>query len=388
VRILHTADWHVGKVLKGRPRLDEHEAVLADLVQIAQEADVDLVLVAGDVFDTSAPRPDAQQLVMHTLLRLRQDGRQVIVEAGNHDNPRQLDVFRSALGELGITIVGMPRYPADGGQLTVTTRGGESARIAVLPFISQRNAISASQAITRTEAEINRDYADNIKAMIDFLTDGFETGTAVNLLMTHATLYGGALGGGERASQTVFEYALPATHFPSYLHYVALGHLHRRQTIPGPAPLHYSGSPLQIDFGETENTPVAVIIDVTADTPARTRDVEVTGGRRLRTVHGSLSDLETLDVGPEEWLRVILAEKPRAGLADEVRDLLPGTLEVRIDPEFARPTGVSTAGRQVGQKTPVELFTDYLNFENRGDVDKLTHRFAELLDEVQGAGAR
>jgi exonuclease SbcD len=386
VRILHTADWHVGKVLKGRPRLDEHEAVLADLVRIARAEDVDLVLVAGDVFDTSAPRPDAQQMVMRTLLQLRQDGRQVIVEAGNHDNPRQLDVFRAALGELGITIVGMPRRPDDGGQLTVTTRGGESARIAVLPFISQRNAISASQAITRPEAQINRHYADNIKAMIDFLTDGFATGNAVNLLMTHATLYGGELGGGERGSQTIFEYALPATHFPSYLHYVALGHLHRRQAIPGPAPLHYSGSPLQIDFGEGENTPVAVIIDVTADTPARTRDVEVSGGRRLRTVHGSLSDLETLDVGPEDWLRVILAEKPRAGLADEVRDLWPGTLEVRIDPEFAGPTGGSTAGRQVGQKTPVELFTDYLNSQNRGDVDKLTHRFAELLDEVQGAG--
>lgn len=191
MRILHTADWHVGKVLKGRPRLDEHAAVLADLVRVAHDEDVDLVLVAGDVFDTSAPRPDAQQLVMRTLLQLRQDGRQVVVQAGNHDNPRQLDVFRSVLGELGITIVGMPLRPDDGGQLTITTRGGERARIAVLPFISQRNAITAGQAITRTEAEINRDYADNIKAMIDALTDGFATGGAVNLLMTHATLYGG-----------------------------------------------------------------------------------------------------------------------------------------------------------------------------------------------------
>lgn len=386
MRILHTADWHVGKVLKGRPRLEEHDAVLRDLVRIAHDEDVDLVLITGDLFDTSAPTPDAQRLVMRTLLELHHDGRRVIAEAGNHDNPRQLDVFRPVMGELGITIVGKPVRPGDGGQVTVTTRHGEQARIAVLPFISQRNAITASQAITRTEAEINRDYSDNIKRMIDALTTGFDSSGAVNLIMTHAMLYGGSKGGGERDSQTIFEYALPATHFPSYLHYAALGHLHRRQQIAGPAPLHYSGSPLQIDFGESENTPVAVIIDVTADAPAKTKDVEVTGGRRLRTVQGTLADLGNMTVGPEDWLRVIISEKPRAGLADDVRELLPGTLEVRIDPQFSKPAGVSGGPQRIG-RSPVELFTDYLNSQNRGDVDRLTHRFAELLDEIQGAGA-
>lgn len=386
MRILHTADWHVGKVLKGRSRLEEHDVVLRDIVRIARDEDVDLVLIAGDLFDTSAPIPDAQKLVMRTLLELHHDGRRVIAQAGNHDNPRQLDVFRPVMGELGITIVGAPVRPDDGGQVTVKTRHGELARIAILPFISQRNAISASQAITRTEAEINRTYSDNIKAMIDSLTRGFESADAVNLIMTHAMLYGGTKGGGERESQTIFEYALPATHFPSHLHYAALGHLHRRQQIAGPVPLHYSGSPLQIDFGEGENTSVAVIIDVTTDTPARARDVEIAGGRRLRTVHGTLSDLEQLPVSPDDWLRVIISEKPRAGLADDVRELLPGTLEVRIDPQFSRPSGIASGSQRVG-RNPVELFTDYLNSENRGDVDKLTRRFAELLDEVQGAGA-
>jgi DNA repair protein SbcD/Mre11 len=386
MRILHTADWHVGKVLKGHPRLEEHDTVLRDIVRVAREEDVDLVVVAGDVFDTSTPTPDAQNLVIRTLLGLRNDGRHVIVEAGNHDNPRQLDVFRPLLGELGITVVGQPRRPSDGGQVEVTTRSGERARVAVLPFISQRHAISASQAMTQTEADRNREYADNLKAMVDALTEGFEASGAVNLLMTHATLVGGTRGGGERESQTVFEYALPATLFPSHLHYAALGHLHRRQTIPGPAPLHYSGSPLQVDFGEGENTSVVVIVDVTADTPARTKDVEISGGRRLRTVTGTLADLEKIGVAPEDWLRVVVREKPRAGLADDVRDLLPGTLEVRIDPEFSRPTATPTATRTAG-RSPVELFGDYLASQNRGDAETLTKRFAELLDDVQGVRA-
>ncbi len=385
MRILHTADWHVGKVLMGRQRLDEHDAVLRDLVRVAREEDVDLVLVAGDVFDTSTPTPEAQNLVIRTLLAMREHGRHVVVEAGNHDNPRQLDVFRPILGELGITVVGQPRRPSDGGRFEIATRSGERARLAVLPFISQRNAISASQAMTQTEAANNREYADNIRAMVDALTEGFEAGGAVNLLMTHATLVGGTKGGGERESQTVFEYALPATLFPSHLHYAALGHLHRRQKIEGPAPLHYSGSPLHIDFGEGENLSVAVVVDVTADTPARTKDVEIAGGRQLRTITGTFADLEAMEIAPHDWLRVVVREKPRAGLADDVRALLPGALKVRIDPEFSASTSATTTSRTVG-RSPVQLFGDYLESENRGDTEMLTKRFAELLDDVQGVG--
>jgi exonuclease SbcD len=151
--------------------------------------------------------------------------------------------------------------------------------------------------------------------------------------------------------------------------------------------LHYSGSPLQVDFGEGENTSVAVIIDVTADTPAKTRDVEIAGGRSLRTIHGSLAELEKLAIGERDWLRVVVAEQPRAGLADDVRDLLPGTLEVRIDPDFNPATDRSSAGRRTAGRSPVQLFGDYLAAENRGDAEQLTKRFAEILDEIQGAGA-
>ena len=90
MKILHTADWHVGKVLKNQPRFDEHQAVLADLVRVANDEDVDMVVVAGDLFETTTPNPQAQSLVMRTLLALRADGRHVVVLAGNHDNQRLL----------------------------------------------------------------------------------------------------------------------------------------------------------------------------------------------------------------------------------------------------------------------------------------------------------
>ena len=128
MKILHTSDWHVGKVLKGRDRHDEHVAVLGSLVQVAREEGVDLVLVAGDVFETAAPTARAQGLVMRTLLALREDGRQVVAIAGNHDNQNLLhDVYRPVLRQLGLHVLGLPRSPHDGGTMALRTRGGEAS---------------------------------------------------------------------------------------------------------------------------------------------------------------------------------------------------------------------------------------------------------------------
>src|SRR6516165_4464069 len=125
MKLLHTSDWHVGKVLKGRDRHDEHVAVLRSIVQAARDEDVDLVLVAGDLFETAAPTAKAQGLVVRTLLALREDGRQVVAIAGNHDNPNLLDaVYRPLLGELGLHVLGTPKRPESGGTLALHTRNG------------------------------------------------------------------------------------------------------------------------------------------------------------------------------------------------------------------------------------------------------------------------
>ena len=108
MKILHTSDWHVGKVLKGRDRHDEHVAALGSLVATAREEDVDLVLIAGDLFETSAPTARSQGLVMQTLLALREDGRQVVVIAGNHDNQSLIEaVYRPVLGQIGLHVFGV-----------------------------------------------------------------------------------------------------------------------------------------------------------------------------------------------------------------------------------------------------------------------------------------
>lgn len=382
MRILHTADWHVGKTLKGRGRLDEQEAVLREIVGIARAREVDLVLVAGDLYDTAAPSAAAQQLVVRTLLGLARDGARVVAIAGNHDHGPTLDAYRPLADAAGITLVGAVRTADNGGLIELTARStGERATVAVLPFLSQRYAVGAAELVTRTPGERTGAYDQQLRDVLAALTSGFRD-DAVNLVAAHLTVIDGVFGGGERTAQSIFEYAVPATIFPVDAHYVALGHLHRRQRMAAACPVHYSGAPLAVDFGEQENTPVVCLVEASPGTPAQVTDVPITSARRLRTVRGTVAELaELAPVLGEDWLRVRVCEPTRAGLRDEVTAVLPNALEVRIDPEFAAPAQSRPRPASGPQRQPAELFHEYLAGTGVADarVEKL---FARLLDEV------
>jgi exonuclease SbcD len=386
MKLLHTSDWHVGKVLKGRDRHDEHVAVLRSIVQTARDENVDVVLVAGDLFETAAPTAKAQGLVMRSLLALREDGRHVVVIAGNHDNQALMDaVYRPVLGELGLSVLGTPKRPDSGGLVTLRARSGEVINVAALPFLSHRYAVRAAEILLHETAEHTLDYARRVADIVALLTAGF-TPEAVNVVMAHVTLLGGRRGGGERDVQTVLDYELSANVFPATAHYAALGHLHRQQEIPGPCPIFYSGSPLAVDFGEEANEPVALIVTAAPGIRADARPVPVTGGRRLRTLRGTLDEVvaEGEQAG-DAYLRVVLAEPGRAGLGDLVREKLPNALEVMLDDEHRPRPGTRSGDKpsRVG-RSPMELFGDYLGEQNFEDP-RIPRMFAELLDEVTGA---
>ncbi len=385
MRFIHTADWHVGKVLKGRDRLDEQRDVLAEIALVTEQNQVDAVLVAGDVYDTAAPSASAQKLVIQTLLRLRRTGAEVVVIAGNHDHGGTFEAYRPLMGEVGITLAGQTRPPDQGGVVRFRARsGGEDVQVAVIPFLTQRYAVRAAELVTQTPSENVRAYDEMIRQVVTALTAGF-SGDTVNLLMSHLTCIGGAFGGGERSAQSIFEYSIPASIFPVGAHYVALGHLHRRQSLPAPCPVHYSGSPIAVDFGEQDNTSVVCLVEARPGVPARVTDVPVTSGRRLRTVRGTLPELEARAASfGEDYLRVWLREPARAGLRDDTVAVLPNTLEVRIDPEFAAPPrpGRPDVGNVI--QSPDQLFADYCAEQQVQDA-RVAALFARLHDEVTAA---
>src|SRR3954447_4451589 len=383
MKLLHTSDWHVGKILKGRNRLEEQQEVLAEIVAIAKQHDVDAVLIAGDLYETSAPSSDAQKLVVGTLRKLAKAGIEVIAIAGNHDHAGTFEAYRMVMRDAGIQLYGGFRPAASGGVYRFTARStGEPAVVAILPFLSQRYAVRATEIVENTPAENVGSYDQMVRDLLANLTAEFSDST-VNLVLAHLTCTGGAFGGGERAAQSIFEYHVPAAVFPVEAHYVALGHLHRRQALPAPCPVHYSGAPLAVDFGEQDNTNVVCLVEVSPSTPAKVTDIPIRSGRRLRTITGTVAELiaNAARFDPDDYLRVWIKEPTRAGLRDEIAEALPNALEIRIHPEFSTSASGTKVIMDHAGRTPGQLFADYCASANVDD-QRVAALFDRLHDEV------
>lgn len=381
MRLLHTSDWHVGKTIRGASRADEHTAVLAEIAQVAAREEVDLVIVAGDLFDSAAPSAEAESIVYRALLDLADTGADVAVIAGNHDNPRRLRAVAPLLRLGQVHVVAEPTRPDAGGVIELRARDGSNVRLAMLPFVSKRGIVRARHLMASQAFENAQYYSDRLRLLIERLCEPFGADT-VNLFTTHAFVLGGQTGGGERPAHLVEEYAITAQSFPVTIGYGALGHLHRPQSVRHP--LHYCGSPLQLDFGEAEQVKQANVVAIEPGTPADVERVLLTAGRPLRTLTGTLEELREMSVEDDAWLKVVVRGTGRAGLAQTVRGLLgPGVVDVRVE------TPASDARRRNldhRSRSPHELFGEYLKHENIEDR-RVRDLFGELLDEQSDASA-
>jgi exonuclease SbcD len=251
-----------------------------------------------------------------------------------------------------------------------------STRVVMVPFISKKGIVRAEQILSLDSTELRGEYSERVQQIIAKLCAGMAA-DAVNILAGHLMVHGGQTGGGERAVH-LFEYAIPTASFPSHFQYIALGHLHRPQRVAAPMPLWYSGSPLQLDFGEGEDRKAVLLVTAEPGLPAQVETRYLESGRRLRTLRGKLDQIRDLEVG-DAFLRIDLDEPLRVGLLDEVRELFPNAVDIRL--LSSTRTGGGTAPARIG-RPPSELFADYLT--GRGiDDDRLSALFAELVAEAQ-----
>ncbi len=334
------------------------------------------MIVAGDLFDSASPTPESEEIVFRALLSLAQTDVDVAVIAGNHDNARRLHAVAPLL-EIGrVHLVVEPTRPEDGGLLALTTKAGTPVRLAMFPFVSKRGIVRAEHLMEQAAFENAQAYAERLRLLLDHMCQGF-SGDSVNVLAAHAFVLGASAGGGERPAHLVEEYAITAQSFPSTIGYGALGHLHKPQRIPSGPPLHYCGSPLQLDFGEGEQVKQVNLVTIEPGVPADVQAVTLSSGRRLRTLRGSLDDLLETEV-EDEWLRVIVEGPTRAGLAQLVRDELgPGVVDVRVENTAQQ---LAAASRDNSNRSPQDLFAEYLTLEGVED-SRIGALFADLLDE-------
>lgn len=383
MRILHTADWHVGQGVRGQSRAVEHRAVLDEIVDIAKREEVDLVLVTGDQFHLGAPSPESEGIVYRALMNLAAVAQHVHVLAGNHDNPHRLRALAPILDATNITAVSHPIPPEQGGVLRIQTGSGEAALIASIPFLSKRMIVRADDIMSLEPSEHEGKYRERYRKIVEVLTQGFG-GDTVNLIAAHATVQGGATSGGERQSQSIFDYVVPGSVFPETAHYVALGHLHGTQRIEAGAPAWYCGSPLQMDFGDQSPDKHVLVIDAEAGRPADIRAIPLESGRRMVSWTGSLAQLTAaVDSFGEAFVRVSLTDSHRAGLADEVREICPGAVDVALAPVEGQTKGEEAEESDI-RGSPMDLFREFLAEEGIDD-DGLIKLFDELLEECLAA---
>jgi DNA repair protein SbcD/Mre11 len=380
MRILHTADWHVGKRLGRFERIAETERVLQEVVEVASDAEVDVVIVAGDLFDRALTAYANLGLVLDTLVRLASTGARVVAVPGNHDSAELFEVLAPHLAGSSVTLVARPQRPEGGGVVRVPARDGESsAQIACLPFLHEAHVVDF---MADTE-EWHKSYADRVRALCHRYASWMQANgdaRTIDVLVGHFMVHGAVPSGSERQLHIGEAYMAREDSIPN-VNYAALGHIHRMQQAPGTdVPAYYAGSLMQLDFGETGQVKSVLVSDVTPEATRPPEVVPITSGRELVRLEGSLQELRDraatvgdaiLDVG-------VVTEGPTPGLADEVRSFLPNALYVRAVFERMEPDARARQG--VGL---VELYGEYVQKkEGVPAPQELTDAFRELVDEV------
>ncbi len=388
MKIVHTSDWHAGRVWRQQiDRLPELAAVLDDLAAYIEREAIDLVLVTGDVFDSGAPPAKAEAVVYRFFRRIGRAGAQSVVIAGNHDSGARLDAWGQLAELVGVHAVGRPRHPSDGGVIELVTRDGEPAVIGAIPFAAPRTLVTALQLVTDQTTAMQR-YADGLRAIVALCTERFRT-DAVNLLCLHTHLDGAAFAGSERRVHLGDDWAALPRALPSAAHYIALGHIHRPQSVAAPSPAEYAGSPLQLDFGESGEAKSFVRIDAAPGRPARIHRVPYRGGRPLAIVRATLDELAARrdELAAAGWLKItVLAPEPDPELSRKVRTLLDNTVAVDLACPVRDPDDAGTPA--TGDELPAEVYRAWFTRTHGRDADDATLRaFDALMADVTGGAA-
>ncbi|MCW5714482.1 MAG: exonuclease SbcCD subunit D [Bauldia sp.] len=383
MRILHTADWHVGKTIARQSRIDESRKALAEVVAIAKDEKVDVVLVCGDVFEHLAPSPEAEEVVYEALLRFEEIGAKVLVIPGNHDAPRRWKALMPLLARCAVTVVPEVRRPKEGGVVELSSRDGqEFVQIAALPWVTERRIVEARHLMDLAEVP-NQKYADEMGRLIGAMCKHLDP-KKCTVFAGHLFVGGSVVSenGGERSLTVGQTFAVTPQALPN-VQYVALGHVHRPQRVPGAAvPARYSGSLVQLDFGEAGQSKSVAIVDLAPGRPAEVREVPVRAGRLLMEVGGTLAELEeNADRWGDAFLKVTAhTDQHVPGLSDDVRRRLPNAVDIYLAyPKQGEASPVAT----LRGMAPRDQFARYFTYrEGTPPAPELLDLFDTILAQA------
>ena len=336
MRLLHTSDWHLGRSFHGVGMLDAQRAFVDQLVAAVERNSVDVVLIAGDVYDRALPGVDVVHLLDDALVRLTATGAKVVLTSGNHDSAIRLGFaarllerggvhLRTKVEELNHPLV-LPLGPDHGGKDAVLAVYG-------IPWLEPRLVADQLGTDTASHFEVTRAAAALIR---EDIAQRAESATVQSVVLAHTFASGGISSDSERDLSIGGVGAVPLDLFDGFS-YTALGHLHGRQTLS--SSVRYSGSPLAYSFSEATHQKGGWLVDMGADGVTSVTGIQWEAPRSLAVLRGTLEEL--LQDPAHEWAetaycQVTLTDAQRPARAMErLRARFPDTLVLAFDPQGA-----------------------------------------------------
>jgi len=369
MRILHTGDWHIGVTRWGIDRTEEIFSSLEFIIKIIEEEKIDVVLVAGDIFDHRMPKGEDLNRTTKILQRMSEDGRLVIAITGNHDwsdLASGINTFSSLVNVHLFTEIGMQVY---------TTRKGETLRIGTFPYLAERNFLYLGRE------ERKEDLGRSLQDIFNDINSRFLPDT-VNIFLAHTFIEGAILGSAMKLS-FASHFALPPSWLPNRAHYIALGHAHKAQKMDGsPAPAYYCGSIIRVDFSEANDKKGVYIIDATPDRSANIEMIEIPV-KELMELEFKSSQLESKSILVKDFdgfikAKVIL-DTPEINPISRIKQAMPNCVEVEVLEDY---TSKGTDKRVDLSKDPSELFSQYLSLKEERVDEDVIRLFRELYMEA------
>lgn len=316
MKILHTADWHLGHRLHEQSQLEEQTLFLSWIEQYIKEQQIDVLLISGDIFDTGAPSNQSLEMYYNFLVKLvGTTCKSIIITGGNHDSPGTLNAPRHILNALSIKVVGKATDNIEEEVFEVELNG-EKVIIAAVPYLRDgdiRRAVAGE-----TFDELTDKYK---KALVNHYHDAAEQCKLINIThapviaMGHLFATGGTISDSEQNIYVGTLGHIGASDFPEYFDYIALGHLHRPQIISGNDKVRYSGAPNILSFSEIKYDKKVIVLSIENNQITHIQEDTIPRFREFYRLQGSIAEcieqfpnIISNTYGLTPWVEIILNE--------------------------------------------------------------------------------
>ena len=403
MKVLHTADWHIGKILHKHALKNEIQAFFNWLLDVISQEHVNLLLVSGDIFDLANPSSKDREIYYRFLSQLAATETQIIITGGNHDSINLLDAPKEILQHLSINVIGGAKENIEEELIEIHDAQGKlAAVVAAVPFLRDKDLrnMNTDKKYKNREEAVREGIKLHYQKLADICESKYKNLPAI--AMGHLYAKGAITSESERDIQVGNQAAVESNIFSPIFDYVALGHIHRPQVIGKNERIRYSGSPIALSFSEKEDSKCVVLIDIKAKNQLEVKPISIPKQRELKKLKGSIDEIQEklknynpeyplssfveLEIIEETYSSAMIAamEEMVSEFTDQDKFKI---LKNKITFENGQnnTADLFTQGEHIEDLTPIEVFNKKLESEEIDDVKTklLQDAFLEILELVQ-----